>query len=184
METPTADQVRERSPLLKQRYPDNGPDEAIFEAVIEDSAVVVASLTGRLIEPYEAGEEVPAGLVNVAIRAIARMSELMDTEETVEFADVSARGRRLRSFTAGPYSESYFAPGELIVKNGRPQMSPDSLLDRLLWALATEDAQDEWIALATGVQRPAGAVTEFDFRRMGARRGVIPQTLGGGPDGW
>ncbi len=183
METPTADEVRERSPLLRERYPavpgeDPAPD---LLATIEDAAVIVGSLTGRLIAPLEVGEEVPAGLRRIAVRAIARMAELMDTQMSAEFADVVARGERLRGFSAGPYSEQYFAPGELVVKSGRAQMSPDAQLDALLWALATDEAREEFIALATGVHAPGGAVSNFDYRRMGAG-GV--SLYGAGPDGY
>lgn len=185
MLTPTAGEVRERSPLLRQRYPApaaSGTENPDLLAVVEDAAVVVAELTGRLIAPYAEGEEVPAGLVGVAVRAVARMAELMDTEAASEFADVAARGRRLRGFSAGPYSETYFAPGDLVVAKGsRPQMSPDPTLDRLLWALATEAKREEWIALVTGVQPPAGAVAAFDYRRMGGGGGI---RHGSGPDGW
>lgn len=184
MVTPTAAQVRERSALLRKRYGASaGPHEADLLAAIEDAAVVVASLTGRRIDPYTDGVEVPPGLVGIAVRAVARMAELMDTEGGADFADVAARGRRLRGFTAGPYSESYFSPGDLVIAKGaRPQFSPDPTLDRLLWALATEDAIDALLALTTGVQPPAGAVSSFDYRKMagglyGGRRGV-------GPDGW
>lgn len=187
METPTAEEVRTRSPLLTQRYPDPEPDpeDPNFVAVIEDSAAVVGGLTGRLIEPLETGEEVPDGLLGIARRAVARMAELMDTEGSVEFADVAARGRRLRGFTAGPYSETYFSPGDLVIlKGARPQFSPDPTLDRLLWALATDEAIEELMALISGIQPPAGMATPFDYRRSGGgyfRAGV---GHGIGPDGY
>lgn len=155
----------------------------MLTADIEDSAAVVGALTGRLIAPLETGEEVPDGLLNVAVRAIARMAELMDTEASADFADVTARGRRLRGFTAGPYSESYFSPGDLIVvKGSRPQFSPDAMLDRLLWALATDDAIDELLALISGVQPPAGAISSFDYTRQGGGLGL--SGFGRGPDGF
>lgn len=185
--TPTPDEVRARSALLNSRYPDPSPDpdQAVLIAVIEDAAAVVGGLTGRLIAPLETGEEVPDGLVNVAVRAIARMAELMDTEGSVEFADVAARGRRLRGFTAGPYSETYFSPGDLVIlKGARPQFSPDPTLDRLLWALATDEAIEELMALISGIQPPAGMATPFDYRRSGGgyfRAGV---GHGIGPDGY
>lgn len=180
MDTPTPDEVRARSPLLTARYPDPvdpAPDSPQFVAVIEDSAAAVGSITGRLIAPLTEGEEVPAGLVGVAVRAIARSGELLDSAFSAEEAEASATGRRLRSISAGPWSETYFAPGEAVMKGGRPMMSPDPTLDALLWALATEDARDEWIALATGVQPPAGAVTEFDYRRAGGGYGPSGRRL-------
>jgi hypothetical protein len=186
VDTPTADEIRARSKLLRARYPDPGAEAESGDlvAVIEDAAAVVAALTGRLIAPMTVGEEVPAGLVHIAVRAVARAAELMDTESAADFADVAARGRRLRGFTAGPYSEQYFAPGDLIVTRGaRPQFSPDPTLDRLLWALATQDAIDELIALASGVQPPAGMATGFDFRKSGG--GYFPRVphWRSGPDG-
>jgi hypothetical protein len=186
VETPTADQVRARSPLLRQRYPEGGPNEDDLLAAVEDSAVVIAATTGRKIDPFPDGEEVPAGLRSTAVRAVARMAEMMDTTASVTVADADARGRRLRGFSAGPYSEQYFAPGDLIVKGGRPQMSPDTQLDLLLWALATEAAKEAWLALVTGQQPPAGAVTAFDYRRMGAGYGRGAPQFGfiGGPDGF
>lgn len=190
MDTPTADEIRTRSKLLRARYPppvSPAPESVDLLAVIEDSSAVVAAQTGRLIAPMTVGEEVPAGKVHVAMRAIARMAELMDTEGAVDFADVSARGRRLRSFSAGPYSEAYFSPDELVPRRGqqgRPQFSPDPTLDRLLWALATQDAIDLLIALASGVQPPAGMATGFDFRKSGG--GYFPRVRHwrSGPDGF
>jgi hypothetical protein len=187
VDTPTATEVRARSKLLRVRYPAAAPEPADLLAAITDAAAVTGELTGRLIAPLTAGEEVPEGLHGTAVRAIARMAELMDTEGAADFADVSARGRRLRSFSAGPYSEAYFSPDELIPRRGqqgRPQFSPDPTLDRLLWALATQDAIDALKALASGLQPPAGMATEFDYRAGGGgyfRRGT---RIGIGPDGF
>jgi hypothetical protein len=191
VDTPTAAEVRARSALLRVRYPPPvapATDEpADLLAVIEDASAVVGALTGRLIAPLEVGEEVPPGKTHLAVRAVARMAELMDTEGAADFADVSARGRRLRSFSAGPYSEAYFSPDELVPRRGqqgRPQFSPDPTLDRLLWALATQDAIDLLIALASGIQPPAGLVTEFDFRASGGRYYSGGRWVGIGPDGF
>jgi len=185
VDTPTATQIRARSKLLRGRYPAADPEPADLLAAIEDASAVVGALTGRLIAPLTAGEEVPAGLVGVALRAVARMAELMDTEGAADFADIAARGRRLRGFTAGPYSEQYFAPGELIVSKGaRPQFSPDPTLDRLLWALATQDAIDALLALASGLQPPAGMATEFDYRAGGGGYFGSGSWVGIGPDGF
>lgn len=185
MDTPTATEIRARSKLLRGRYPAASPEPADLLAAILDAAAVTGALTGRLIVPLTVGEEVPDGLVGVALRAIARMAELMDTEGEATFADVAARGRRLRGFTAGPYSEQYFSPGELIVSKGaRPQFSPDPTLDRLLWALATQEVIDALLALTSGVQPPAGMATEFDYRGSGGRYFGGDVRAGIGPDGF
>lgn len=186
METPTATQVRERSPLLRGKYPapSGGDDEdADFLAAIEDTAVLVGMATGRLIEPLTEGVEVPPGLVNIAVRAVAKWSERVDAASVSAAAATAASGKMLRSISAGPWSESYFAPGELAMKNGIVAITGDPSLDALLWALMTEDRRDEWIAMATGIQPPAAGMIEFDYRKMGAGSGGVAG-FGAGPDGF
>lgn len=184
MDTPTPVQVRERSRLLRARYPEpaaGGDESPDLLTAITDAAVLVATWTGRLIAPADVGEEVPAGLVPVALRAVARMAERVDEATASAEASKTAGGKRLRSISAGPWSESYFAPGELAMKNGVAAVTGDAVLDGLLWALMTEDAREQWFALTSGVQAPAGGVTSFDYRRMGGTAGL---RLGSGPDGW
>lgn len=180
MQTPTPPDIRARSPLLTQRYPLADPESPEFVAAIEDASALVASWTGRLIEPVTEGEEVPDGLVGIARRAIAKLVEQIATTSEAAFAAKTAGGRRLRSISAGPWSESYFAPGELSMKNGVATITGDPTLDALLWTLATETRREEWVALASGKQPPAAAVTEFDYRR----RGSITVRGGVGPDGY
>jgi hypothetical protein len=183
VETPSADEVRARSKLLTQRYPSPagaGDDE--FSLLIEDGSALVASWTGRLIAPVETGAEVPDGLVGLAVRAIAKTVERGAVAGAVDVTEKTAGGRRLRSISAGPWSESYFAPGELSMKNGVATITGDPELDALLWALMTDDRRDEWMQLATGKNAPAGAVMEFDYRRAGSRR--LGPGWGLGPDGF
>lgn len=128
MLTPSADEVRARSKLLTQRYPEpagtfDPVDE--FGAAILDGAALVAVWTGRLIAPVDDGEEVPAGLRGLAVRAIAKMAERGAVTGEVDATVKSAGGRRLRSISAGPWSESYFAPGELSMKNGVATITGD-----------------------------------------------------------
>lgn len=186
METPTPTLVRARSPLLTQRYPapvDPAPESEELLAVIGDAAALVGGATGRLIAPLTEGEEVPEGLVGIAVRAVARWAERVDSAMAVASAGKASGGKLLRSISAGPWSESYFAPGELSMKNGVVAISGDALLDQLLWALMTEERRDEWVALATGVQRPASALIAFDYRQM-AGGGGPAIGFGAGPDGW
>lgn len=166
MDRPTRAEVKERSRLLRGRYPTDPSGSATddLDIAIEDAAFLVASITGRKIGTAE-GEEVPADLVSVAKRAVALKAEHLDTAAEEEAAEEAASGRRLRQISAGPWSESYFAPGELIVKGGVPQLDPDPRLAELLWALCTEEMREEYMALFTGKVAPAAAVTQFDYRR-------------------
>lgn len=181
MLTPTAEEVRERSPLLRAKYTDAEDPDLL--AAVEDSAVLVGSATGRRIEPLAEGEEVPNGLVGIAVRAVAKWAERVDAAAAAVNAGPASTGKLLRSITAGPWSESYFAPGELAMKNGVVAITGDATLDALLWALMTEERRDEWIAMATGVQTPGAAIATFDYRRMGGSYG---RAAGGGlgPDGF
>jgi hypothetical protein len=195
VQTPTPDQLRTDSDLLAAKYPASGPNDAKLSARAATAAALVAGITFRLIEPITSStvegyefEEVPAGLVPVAVHAVATMVERMVVTGAPDFAEQAATGRRLRGFSAGPYSEQYFAPGEFARRGaaqGRPPMDADDALDAALWALATEDAREAFVAWATGVQPPAGAVSSFDYRRQGGGYGTPRQRFGfiGGPDG-
>lgn len=184
MQTPTPDQLRAQSDLIAAQRPQSDANDEVLAGRAAVAAAVVASITGRLILPVEEGEEVPAGLVPLAVQAVAMFVERRLVRGAAGEAEAAAGGRRLRSFTAGPYSESYFAPGELGTKGGRPRMDVDEELDALLWALATDEAREEFIAAASGVQPPAGAATEFDYRRGGYGRGLRAAGFGAGPDGF
>jgi hypothetical protein len=180
---PSADAVRSRSRLLQKLYPANPIDPAVESALREDvadSVALVQSLTCRTLD-----QTVPADLVRVALRAVTLKTESIASGNDVKAATAIAQGRRLRSFTAGPYSESYFAPGELFVKNGVPQLDANPALAEALWALATDDCRDRWLALTTGIQAPAGAVSEFNFnRRQRGGIGAWGAGYGIGPDGF
>lgn len=180
MVTPTPDELRAQSEVLTARFPDDdgGTEDQKLAARAVTAAAIVASLTFRLIDPITestvdgyAFEEVPDGLKPVAARAIALMTARAVLTGELKLAVATATGRRLRSFTAGPYSESYFAPGELGVKEGRPRLDPDDEIDAALWALATRSARSYLIFLSTGVAEPAAGVQSFDYRR--ARGGYL-----------
>lgn len=194
MQTPTPEELRTESDLLAAKFPQSDPNDAKLASRAATAAVVVSSLTFRLIEPIEeptvegyAFEDVPVGLRPVAIRAVALMVERFIVTGAPEFAEQAATGRRLRGFSAGPYSEQYFAPGEFARRGaaqGRPPMDPDDALDQVLWALATMDAREYFISQATGAQPPAGQASEFDYRRMGRAGLRLPNGFAGGPDGF
>lgn len=201
---PDPDDVRDASPLLRVKYPRpaTNPDQAgDLRRITYQATALVQSITWRLIDPTlgcpappDEGqcEIVPNELAPVALQAIARMAERIQVTTDPAFAEQVATGRRLRGFTAGPYSESYFAPGEFARRGatqGRPAMDSDDALDAALWALATEDARDYFVWRATGVAPPSAEVTSFDYRRqsLGYGSGALgwPGGYGrGGPDGF
>lgn len=175
MDTPTPDRLRLASDLISQRFPSGGREDAKLESRARTAAGLVGTLTFRLISPVVAStvdgetfEDVPASLEDVAVTAVALMVNQELVTGDPEFAEQVATGRRLRGFSAGPYSESYFAPGEFARRGvqGRPSMSPDEQLDQVLWALATEDAREYFIAQASGQTPPTAVVTSFDYRRQ------------------
>lgn len=176
MQTPTPEQLRAASALIRQKYPAEGGEDAVLEALALPAATIVATLTFRLIEPVVASTidgytftDVPASLTAIAIRAVALMVNREIVLGDPAFAEQVATGRRLRGFSAGPYSESYFAPGEFARKGagqGRPLMDQDESLDEALWALASEEAREYFISQATGVNPPASVITSFDYRKQ------------------
>lgn len=171
MQTPTPDEARARSELLARRFPDDegGPLDEKLALILGDDAPVVSSLTGRIIGPAGTpGVEVPDWLRPVAQRAMAMRAE----RHAVTGAERARRGAigalRLRSFSAGPYSESYFGPGE--AANARV-LDPDPAIHELLWALATEEMRAYWLGLWTGAHPPAAGTTEFRWDLRRRRRG-------------
>lgn len=201
---PDPDDVRDASPLLRSKFPRPSTDpnqSGDLRRMTYQATMLVQSLTWRLIDPtlgcpapVDEGqcEMVPNELVPVAVQAIVRMAERIYVTTQPAFAEQVATGRRLRGYTAGPYSESYFAPGEFArrgASQGRPPMDSDDALDAALWALATEDARDYFVWRSTGVAPPTSAVVSFDYRRQSIGYGAgglgLPGGYGhGGPDGY
>lgn len=198
---PTPDDVRERSRFLKRALPGEPFDEGVeadLAAAVAEATAWVQTITYRILDPLLVMpdvplEPVPLGMVPLAVRAVRLVTERGIVLADPDFVEEAAQGKRLRGFTAGPYSESYFAPGDLHVRahvQGRPQMDTEPAIDQVLWALATEDARLQWIAYATGQHVPAAAVTEFDHRRWPGSYGVSSfgrgVGVGGrfGPDGF
>lgn len=189
MQTPSPDELRAASEVIDKRFPSGGSEDAKLEARAEAAATLVSTLTFRTIEPIVestiegyAFEEVPAQLKAIAVRAVALMVNHELVTGDVAFAEELATGRLKRGFTAGPYSESYFAPGEFARRGAeqqRPAMDPDEQLDAALWALATEDAREYFVETATGVRAPASAITTFDYTRQAT--GDRPGGIRGGP---
>lgn len=192
---PDASDIRARSRLLRVKFPVDSTDpdsENDLRVTVAEATALVQGITWRLVDP-DIGcpapdgflcELVPTSLVPVALRAVTLMAERFAVTGAAQFAEKVATGRRVRSISAGPWSESYFAPGEFARRGavGRPPVDPDDALDAALWALMTEDARDEFIRFATGRTAPAGVVTAFDYRLAG--RGGYARGFGPGPDGF
>lgn len=170
MVTPTPDEVRAVSPLLVQRYPDDAENDAKLQAFLDVLAPIISWLTGRSIGPADVetpGVEVPDWLKPIAVRVFALRAERDSVSSEARRRKTAAGSLRIRSFTAGPYSESYFGPEEA----GKIQMlDPEPGLHELLWALATEEKRAYWTALWTGEELPAAAVQAFDYGARGRAR--------------
>lgn len=166
MDTPTAEEVRLRSELLALRYPaDDEERMAVLQRLLDDDAPVVSELTGRSIGiAGTPGEEVPDYLQPVAVRAMALRAERMTIGGSAKARTGAVGALSLRSFTAGPYSESYFGPGEAATAK---VLDPDPAIHELLWALATEAKREYWLIL-WGIQArtPGFAVQGFNYRRQ------------------
>lgn len=175
MDAPTAKEVRAVSPLLAGQYPEAEGDVAL-EGLIAVAAPLVGNLTGRGIAGTE-GEDVPTAMRPLAVMAIAmKTASLFSAAGTKEAAEDAIDKSRLRSISAGSWSESYFGPGEAA---NNKQLDLDPTLASLLWALSTEDKKAEWLTLWDPDHAPGASVVEaFDY---GARPGntTWPWGLGG-----
>lgn len=189
IEVPT---IRERSRMLAARYPAADPyvpDADPLVPFVQVAEQLVSSITGRDVD-VGAGEAVPPEMTQVAVLAVQLMTEqvVVAGGGDAKQSEAAAGGQRLRSISAGPWSESYFAPGELTLKNGVAVITGNMLLDQVLWSLMTQEKRDEWFALATGVQPPAAMVTAHDYRRQGGgysgRHFLGGAGFGVGPDGF
>lgn len=182
---PSYDEVRDRSPLLREKYPVGAADpqvEGDLDRVVSDAVGLVQSMTCRVLD-----ETLPAELVGTAYRAVTLKAEQLAVTGAAKFAEQTAAGRRIRSISAGPWSETYFGPDELTGRRGQqqfPMMDPDPRLAEALWALATDECREAFVALIRGQFVPAGQATEFDYRRMGGGYPGGRWRPSWGPDGF
>lgn len=163
MVRPTIDELQAISPFL------TGRADAELEALANEAAAIIASLTARDVGvgagetsfgcPFE---DVPAWLEPVALRAMASMMEIT-VNVTAAAARAKAGSKELASFSAGPYSESYFSP-EVAAKAMR--LHPDQLVNDSLMALLTACARAYWLRVwgVEGAEVGAGAAQQFDYR--------------------
>lgn len=142
--------------------------------LLDDDAPVISQLTGRSIGiDGTPGDEVPDYLKPVAYRVFALRAERIAFGGTAKSRQSLLGSLRLRSFSAGPYSETYFGPGEAA---SAKVLDPDPEVHSLLWALATTAMKNYWLQL-WGIlkQDPFFQVQQFDYHRT-ARR---PTRFGG-----
>jgi hypothetical protein len=84
----------------------------------------------------------------------------------------------LKSFTAGSYSETRFAPSELAGTGGAPYPQP---LWNLLWSLMTDAKRDDWTFRLSGQHAPAGTFVGVDW---GGHHHSHPAVWGPGIENW
>jgi hypothetical protein len=161
---PAAGQIRGRSPYLRATFPTSAPAETqedLRQAVL-DATSLVESLTCRSLQT-SLGD---AQLDRLAFRAVQLKTErIMQAEGTARARAGALGNTRLKSISAGPWSETYFGPEEA----GKAKvLDLDPTLNEVLWALATPECRANWTALWGGAAVPAVAVAAF---RYGAPRG-------------
>lgn len=159
---PSVADLREASPLLAERFPSPEGDVRLA-ALLRDAIALVETMTCRKMD-----SSVPVALEPLALMAIRMKVESL----AVSGGDATARegaigDSRLRSFSAGPYSESYFGPGDA---SAAGKLDPDPVLADALWGLATEECREEWLrtwARISGRGNPApepyAEVVSFDW---------------------
>jgi hypothetical protein len=108
------------------------------------------------------GEDIPPELEQIALYATVLHMEQVTYRSTPEQrrSAISTGTGGLRSISAGPWSESYFGPGE--VKYAWNVLDPDALLNSYLLALITP----ECLAIRQGMENggpPGYAVQEIDW---------------------
>lgn len=168
----TAALIRQRSPLLAARYPAAVPYDPATDALaplVLDSMALVESLTGRDLGLHIGDTALPDAMWPLAWRAVSLKAEaLAVVGGTAKERQTAIKGLALRSFTAGPYSESYFGPGEA---QSAGVLDPDPQLHEVLWALATPEMRDYWLRIwGKLVEAPAAAVQQFAWGLQTRRR--------------
>ncbi len=153
--------ARRESPLLAQLYPDtpySSDVETDLERLLATATDLVEELTCRILDGTLPQED-----VLLARRAVVLKAEGLATGGTLKARQTAltrAASGGLRSISAGPWSESYFGPEEATKAK---MLSPDSALHEVLWALATEECQQKWLALWGARPAPASGWDAFDY---------------------
>lgn len=153
----------EPEPQTKIEYPPGyvAEEDPMFGEIVV-AASMLSSLTCRDMG-LGVGTPVPPELVPLAIWAFAlyveQITVLMKPSNRATAVTTGSGG--LQSFTAGPYSESYFNPSD--AKFAWNVLNPDPLLNSALLALITPECLANRQAAATGIFPPGYAVQEIDW---------------------
>jgi hypothetical protein len=190
---PDVDMVRSGSSILTDAFPSPAGDADLQLRMIE-AAAYVSSVTARAIFFPSGGEtafgcsyeDVPPELQPLALRAI-RMALEIESVAAESRADViEQREGGLASFSAGPYSESYFQPGSSSSQGLSPElaMNGDPALSRALWGLLTPCARTYWLNTLdpTRPQAPAASLESYDW--FPESHLYPPGGSAFSPDGW
>jgi len=163
VELPDAEDVRAQSPLLTAAYPvDDDPEAAAaLEALTGTVAVLVGSMTCRGLVTDQPGDAVPEYLESLVVRALVLKAEQWSaTGGTAALRRRGITDSNLSSISAGPWSESYFGLDEAIKAK---QLDPDRAIHELLWAIATQECREAWLALWSGEHAPASVIQSFEW---------------------
>lgn len=141
--------------------------------LVDDAAGAVMGLTGRAIGVEPGGEgpfgcvlvEVPVALTALALRILTTFVErfhVANPSAAERLRIIKRQQAGLASFSAGPYSESYFSPGDAVTNQS---LDADPMIHRDLWGLATECVRLYWQRLwdPSLPLPPASAVMSFDW---------------------
>lgn len=172
---PSPDQLRQSSTVLQTAFPSDPVDadvETALRTLTAESVTLVEQLTCRTLD-----NSLPADLQGLAFRAVRLKAERMALTEG------AARSRTLgnallKSINAGPWSETYFGPGDALTAG---VLDMDPATNEALWSLATEDCRLQWIrewAMRQGKQfvfPPAGMAEGVDWFPEGVSQ---PHRLG------
>lgn len=173
---PNASEVRQRSQWLTENFPstDSRKEELLREAVL-DTIPLINELTGRNLN-QSTGD---GGLDRLAMRAITLKTErILSNEGSADDRSGVLGGERsgIKSISAGPWSETYFGPGEA---QGAKVLDLDPALHETLWALATQDKRDYWLWIwGIAPAAPYAGVASFDWQSRGGAVSTIPVRFG------
>lgn len=161
---PSKSDLRLRSELLRTIYP-TSPYDAQKEQDLESARVlaisIVESLTCRTLD-----ESLSASDQTLALAAVVGKAEQVALASTAKASRSRLGFRKLKSISAGPWSETYFGPEEA----AKAQMlDADPMLHQVLWALATEECRQKWLELWKGEYAPHAISQEVAWGFRGRR---------------
>jgi hypothetical protein len=170
---PNASEVRRRSQYLTENFPPGTTtagernEELLKEAVL-DSIPLIQALTGRDLTASTGS----GALDRLGMRAITLKTERILSNEgggDDRGAILSGERQGLKSISAGPWSETYFGPGE--AQNAKV-LDLDPALHEVLWALATQEMKDYWLYIwGLAPAAPFSGVLSFDWGNRGGSIG-------------